>query len=119
MRLRSAVSCVSLLFASSALGQAGRAILTGTITDVDGQPLQGARCDLCQRLSMLHDGKVMIRRQIEYAQHLIELLTVLPGNHDAHNKAVRETLQFAHDRSHFYSVRAGSEHTQDTGWQSV
>jgi hypothetical protein len=60
---------------------------------------------------MLHDGQVAMGRNVEDAEHLIELLTVLACDDDPHVETVGKPLEFLDHRRHFHGVRPRAKHS--------
>jgi hypothetical protein len=77
------------------------------------QPSQDAREDVAQRLSGLHDVKIVIGFQREGGHHLIEHLAMLTGDADARQNffLLRERLDH---RCHFDGFRTCAEYRKDS-----
>ena len=76
-------------------------------------PSQHGICDRGQALSLPHDVQVIVRRQTEDLQHLVEHLPVLAG-HTNRTSNVRTFLQFFDQRRHFDGLRPGAEYAEHT-----
>ena len=62
-----------------------------------------------QRLARFHDGEVVIGRDVEDAQHLVEHLAVLAGHGDDSIELIRVRLQLVDERAHLDCLRTGAE----------
>ena len=68
-----------------------------------------AGSDIVQVLPLLHDIQVIIRLHLEYAQHLVQHLPMLPRHAHDRLKLLRILLELLHQRAHLDGLRAGSE----------
>ena len=96
-------------------GKAGRGV---TMYEHDVGPLvledrleleQHVARDVEQRLARLHDRQVVVGRNVEDAQHLVEHLTVLAGHGDDSLELIPARLQLVDERAHLDGLRAGAE----------
>lgn len=62
-----------------------------------------------QRLARFHDGEVVVGRDVEDAQHLVEHLAVLAGNGRDRLELIGARLQLVDERAHLDRLRAGAE----------
>ena len=74
---------------------------------------QHARGHVVEVLPLLHDIQIVIGLYVEYAQHLIQHLTMLTGNAYDAAEAIRMFGQLLDQRSHFDSLRTRSEDRHD------
>lgn len=96
-------------------GEAGRGVPVdqdhvGPLVLEDGLELEHhVACNIEQRLARLHDGKVVVGRNVEDAQHLVEHLAVLACHGDDGLELISARLQLVDERAHLDCLRAGAE----------
>lgn len=96
-------------------GEAGRGVTmdkddVGPLVLEDGLELeQHVARHVEQRLARLHDRQVVVGRNVEDAQHLVEHLTVLAGHGDDSLELIPARLQLVDERAHLDGLRAGAE----------
>lgn len=96
-------------------GEAGRGVSVdqddvGPLVLEDGLELeQHAARHVEQSLARFHDRQVVVGRNVEDAQHLVEHLAVLPGHGDDGIELIRACLQLVDERAHLDCLRAGAE----------
>ncbi|MNG93490.1 hypothetical protein D3C79_524590 [compost metagenome] len=73
------------------------------------EPLQDCRGDIGQVLTWLHDVQVIVRRDLEQLQHLVEHLAVLAGHAYARLEAI-VLSQVEGQRCHFDGLWAGTKY---------
>lgn len=96
-------------------GEAGRGVAVdqdhvGPLVLEDGLELeQHVARDVEQRLARLHDREVVVGRNVEDAQHLVEHLAMLPGHSHDGLELIRARLQLVDERAHLDGLRASAE----------
>ena len=96
-------------------GEAGRGVPVdqdhvGPLVLEDGLELeQHVARHIEQRLARLHDRQVVVGRNVEDAQHLVEHLAVLAGHGDDSLELILARLQLVDERAHLDGLRAGAE----------
>lgn len=100
-------------------GEAGRRVAVhehdvGPLVLEDGLELeQHVARHVEQRLARPHDSQVMVGRNIEDAQHLVEHLAVLAGHGHDGLELILVRLQLVDERAHLDCLRAGAEDEHD------
>lgn len=96
-------------------GEAGRGVPVdqdhvGPLVLEDGLELeQHVARHIEQRLARLHDRQVVVGRNVEDAQHLVEHLAVLAGHGHDGLELILARLQLVDERAHLDGLRAGAE----------
>lgn len=100
-------------------GEAGRGVPVdqdhvGLLVLEDGLELdQHVARHVEQRLARLHDRKVVVRRHVEDAKHLVEHLAVLARHGNDGLELIPARLQLVDERAHLDCLRAGAEDEHD------
>lgn len=100
-------------------GEAGRRVAVhehdvGSLVLEDGLELeQHVARNVEQRLARPHDSQVMVGRNIEDAQHLVEHLAVLARHGHDGLELLLARLQLVDERAHLDCLRAGAEDEHD------
>lgn len=96
-------------------GEAGRGVTVdqddvGPLVLEDGLELdQHVARHVEQRLTRLHDRKVVVGSHVEDAQHLVEHLAVLAGHGHDGLELIPARLELVDERAHLDGLRAGAE----------
>lgn len=86
----------------------------GALLLQDGPDLkQHVGRDVEERLAGLHDVQVVVGRDAEHAQHLVEHLAVLARDADHRLELLGPSLQLVDERAHLYRLRARPEDEHD------